>query len=1078
MIQETKLTRKNRIRLENYEIFERVRKNKTGGGIMIGVRKDIRPTPVDVSPQDEDVEILVVEVQLKKLTVRFLTGYGPQEDDSDDKINKFYCTLEEEIVACEERNCGMVIEMDCNAKLGKKIIKGDPHDMSGNGKLLQEMIQRRNCTVVNSTEKCKGVITRSRMKGKKKEESVIDFVIVNSLMKPYIEEMEIDESKVLALTRFKKGKPVPSDHNFLSCTFNIPVIRQTSSRQEVLCLRNKADLKTFKEKTSKTNRFTRCFTNDGDIQKEGKKWMKTLQNTIHKCFRKVRIVQKKKSHIQEQLDTRRKLQSDIKHAQTAEERHKLEDKLQEVEDKISEDCETEHYEKITSQLQSITNNDGTTNTTGVWRLRQKMFPKPIEHLTAKRDKKGNLVTDPEALKEIYIDGYVDRLQHRKMIPELLKLKTLREELFHQRLTLSKENKSPKWTMDDLDQALRHLKERKATDPTGLVNELFTIQNIGEDLKESILILMNKIKENFQHPKFMSMANITSLWKRKGAKDDIDNERGIFILNVLRMIKDRLIHNDIKKVLEMSDSQVGARNEFSIRNHLFIIYSCLNSANQNESPPLDLHMYDLTKCFDGLWLEECCNNLFEAGVTDDKLALIYEGNRINQVAVKTPGGLTERKIIERIVTQGGVTGPICCAVQTDKLGKDAMNSNEYLYMYKGTVGIPTLAMVDDIAKVSVCGTPAVIDNAYVNARIEQSKQLFNGSKCHSIHAGKQRRPCDTLIAHDTEMEVVEKEKYVGDIITGDGKHTKNVTTRRSKGLGIISEIVTILDGLCLGPHYFTTALLMRQCMLLSILLFNSETWLRLTKKDLNKIEAVDRMFLRRIFHVPNSVPTSFLYLETGCIPLHYVMKMKRVMFLHHILTREDNALIKRVFWAQVQQPVKGDWCLIVREDLESIGLADLSFEKIQKMEKEALRTLLKNQVRETAFNNLIAEKRKCSKLSGLDYSSLECQSYLSPQSNLTNKMKRTLFRWRSHTINVSHNIGKKEALCPLCEKAEDTQYHLLTCQMLAIPEPWNIESVIQALRKREIILEQRKKKSGESKRHRTSRAKKQKRNEGK
>ena len=50
-----------------------------------------------------------------------------------------------------------------------------------------------------------------------------------------------------------------------------------------------------------------------------------------------------------------------------------------------------------------------------------------------------------------------------------------------------------------------------------------------------------------------------------------------------------------------------------------------------------------------------------------------------------------------------------------------------------------------------------------------------------------------------MEVVEKEKYVGDIITSDGKHTKNITARRSKGLGIISEIVTILDGLCLGPH---------------------------------------------------------------------------------------------------------------------------------------------------------------------------------------------------------------------------------------------------------------------------------------
>ena len=161
------------------------------------------------------------------------------------------------------------------------------------------------------------------------------------------------------------------------------------------------------------------------------------------------------------------------------------------------------------------------------------------------------------------------------------------------------------------------------------------------------------------------------------------------------------------------------------------------------------MYDLTKCFDGLWLEECCNNLFEAGVIDDKLAMVYEGNYINQVAVRTAGGLTERRNVERIVTQGGVTGPVCCAVQTDKMGIDALSNNEYLNMYIGKVGIPTLAMVDDIAKISVCGTPAVSDNAYINARIEQTKQLFNGSKCHCIHAGKQIRPCSTLCAHNTE-----------------------------------------------------------------------------------------------------------------------------------------------------------------------------------------------------------------------------------------------------------------------------------------------------------------------------------------
>ena len=135
-----------------------------------------------------------------------------------------------------------------------------------------------------------------------------------------------------------------------------------------------------------------------------------------------------------------------------------------------------------------------------------------------------------------------------------------------------------------------------------------------------------------------MANITSFWKGKGSRHDIEYERGIFILVVIRMIKDKMIYNDIKDRIEISDSQVG-RSGYSIRDHLFVIYSVLNSATQKECPPIDIHMYDLCKCFDGLWLEECCNNLYEAGVTDDKLAMIYEGNKINDVAVRTPGGLT-------------------------------------------------------------------------------------------------------------------------------------------------------------------------------------------------------------------------------------------------------------------------------------------------------------------------------------------------------------------------------------------------------------------------------------------------------
>ena len=68
-------------------------------------------------------------------------------------------------------------------------------------------------------------------------------------------------------------------------------------------------------------------------------------------------------------------------------------------------------------------------------------------------------------------------------------------------------------------------------------------------------------------------------------------------------------------------------------------------------------------------------------------MIYEGNKVNRVAVKTPCGMTNRAKVEKIVTQGGVTGPLLCSVQTDEIGKSSMETGEHLYLYKGTVVPP-------------------------------------------------------------------------------------------------------------------------------------------------------------------------------------------------------------------------------------------------------------------------------------------------------------------------------------------------------------------------------------------------------
>ena len=109
---------------------------------------------------------------------------------------------------------------------------------------------------------------------------------------------------------------------------------------------------------------------------------------------------------------------------------------------------------------------------------------------------------------------------------------------------------------------------------------------------------------------------------------------------------KLVYKDkYDKVDEsMSDSNVGARKKKNIRNHIFVINAVINEALKTKKN-IDIQILDYR-----MWLDECINDLFEAGIDDDFLALIYEANKKNQVAIKTPFGNSERKLVENIVLQ--------------------------------------------------------------------------------------------------------------------------------------------------------------------------------------------------------------------------------------------------------------------------------------------------------------------------------------------------------------------------------------------------------------------------------------------
>ena len=66
-----------------------------------------------------------------------------------------------------------------------------------------------------------------------------------------------------------------------------------------------------------------------------------------------------------------------------------------------------------------------------------------------------------------------------------------------------------------------------------------------------------------------------------------------------------------------------------------------------------------------------------------------------------------------------------------------------------------------------------------------------------------------------------EKYLGEIISKDGRNIKNIKARVDKGKGIIKKIMNILNCISFGRIYFQIAIILRNSLFKSSVLCNSE-----------------------------------------------------------------------------------------------------------------------------------------------------------------------------------------------------------------------------------------------------------------
>ena len=113
--------------------------------------------------------------------------------------------------------------------------------------------------------------------------------------------------------------------------------------------------------------------------------------------------------------------------------------------------------------------------------------------------------------------------------------------------------------------------------------------------------------------------------------------------------------------------------------------------------------------------------------------------------------------------------------------------------------------------------------------------------------------------------------------------------------------------------------------------NSESWINLTKSDLDNLEIPDTMVQRSILTSYGNPSKVFMCLELGVIPVKFVTMEKRLNFLKYILDENTSSMIRQVYEALKVDRRKGDFVNLINKDFEDLNI-DITEEDIILLKK--------------------------------------------------------------------------------------------------------------------------------------------------
>jgi hypothetical protein len=158
----------------------------------------------------------------------------------------------------------------------------------------------------------------------------------------------------------------------------------------------------------------------------------------------------------------------------------------------------------------------------------------------------------------------------------------------------------------------------------------------------------------------------------------------------------------------------------------------------------------------------------------------------------------------------------------------------------------------------------------------------------------------------------------------------------------------------------------------------------------------------------------------------------MIYLKNILSKHEDEVVRKVYSAMKNKPLKGDWYNLVQSDFERIGMT-LDEKCIQEADLNTYKNHIKKSVWAAWFQELQEKKLKHTKVQHISYDGIRRpQKYLT-SPNFNNEMSSLLYNLRCKSVNSFrdnfHTMYGKAPVCRLFYSFHDSQEHALSCKVI-------------------------------------------------